>query len=327
MKWLDQKLAAIRDDAYTPSDFIIADAKDGDMGGGVPAPGPVEPGGRTYKKLADYLEAMRRMTRSDLVDVMLMSASCAEVLVDEGLFEDSAVTAAIRLNDTTDIWGPRGSIYKSQPSLPFATASLPHARALTDLGLYSITFMNDSERDAHALDCYAVFRGQAEEIGMRHFLEVFNPNVDVGIAPEGIGAYVNDCILKALAGITSSERPQFLKMVYNGPRALEELASYDPAGLIVGILGGAAGTTRDTFELVGQGAKYGARVALFGRKINLAEAPELLVGLMRRVVEGNATPEDGVRQYHDGLAKNGAQPARSLEDNLQITEEVLKEAA
>ena len=46
-EWLDQKLTAIRNGAYAPSDFIIADAKDGDMGGGVPAPGPVEPGGTT----------------------------------------------------------------------------------------------------------------------------------------------------------------------------------------------------------------------------------------------------------------------------------------
>ena len=35
----------------------------------------------------------------------------------------------------------------------------------------------------------------------------------------------------------------------------------------------AAGTTRDTFELLAQGVKYGARVALFGRKIGLAESP------------------------------------------------------
>lgn len=324
MKRLDEKLDAIRNGAYTPAHFIIADAKDGDMGGGVPAPGPVEPGGTTYKKLADYLEAMRRMTRSKLVDVMLMSASCAEVLVKEGLFAESPVTPAIRLNDTTDIWGPRGSRYKSQPSLPFATADVTKARALTDLGLYSVTFTNDAERDAHALRCYREFREDAEAAGMRHFLEVFNPNVDVGIAPEDIGPYVNDCILKALAGMTAAERPLFLKMVYNGPRSLEDLASYDPGGLIVGILGGAAGTTRDTFELVGQGSRYGARVALFGRKINLAEAPELLVELMRRVVAGDASTEDAVRQYHDGLTKAGLKPARALENDLEITESVLK---
>ena len=57
----------------------------------------------------------------------------------------------------------------------------------------------------------------------------------------------------------------------NGAKALEELASYDPQ-LVVGVLGGGAGTTRDTFELLFQAEKYGARVALFGRKINLAES-------------------------------------------------------
>ena len=63
------------------------------------------------------------MTRSDLVDVMLMSASCAEVLVDEGLFEDKR-TPAIRLNDTTDIWG-RAAASQIAAVASFATASWP----------------------------------------------------------------------------------------------------------------------------------------------------------------------------------------------------------
>jgi len=37
--------------------------------------------------------------------------------------------------------------------------------------------------------------------------------------------------------------------------------------LVVGLLGGSSGTTRDTFELLSQGEKAGARVALFGRKL------------------------------------------------------------
>ncbi len=45
--------------------------------------------------------------------------------------------------------------------------------------------------------------------------------------------------------------PQFLKVAYNGPAAMEELAAYDPS-LVVGILGGGSGTLRDTFELVRQ---------------------------------------------------------------------------
>ena len=48
---------------------------------------------------------------------------------------------------------------------------------------------------------------------------------------------------------------------------MEELASYDPKQLIVGVLGGGKGTTRDTFELALQAERYGARVALFGRNL------------------------------------------------------------
>ena len=80
MTRLDDKLARIRAGAYTSADFIIADAKDGDMGFGTPAPGP-RPGKPDQSKTkAEYLDAMRAMTRSGLVDIMLMSASSAEVL-------------------------------------------------------------------------------------------------------------------------------------------------------------------------------------------------------------------------------------------------------
>ena len=54
---------------------------------------------------------------------------------------------------------------------------------------------------------------------------------------EELGDYVNDCIIKAIAGQTKEERPLFLKIAYNGPKAMEDLASYDPENLIVGILG------------------------------------------------------------------------------------------
>ena len=38
-KSLDLKLQRIRNYNFSPKDFIIADAKDADMGGGIPAPG------------------------------------------------------------------------------------------------------------------------------------------------------------------------------------------------------------------------------------------------------------------------------------------------
>ena len=43
-KILDQKLAAIRAGKYKPADFIIADAKDGDIGFGRRPPVPIRNG-------------------------------------------------------------------------------------------------------------------------------------------------------------------------------------------------------------------------------------------------------------------------------------------
>src|SRR5262249_6859262 len=82
---LDQKLNRIRAGRYRHADFIIADAKDADMGFGLTAPGPNGNGG--FKSRDQYLDAMAAMTRSGLVDIMLMSASSAEALVKRGLFK------------------------------------------------------------------------------------------------------------------------------------------------------------------------------------------------------------------------------------------------
>lgn len=328
MSTLTDKLDRIRKGVYRPGDFIIADAKDGDMAMGLVAPGPKRDAeGKPMtgsKTLKDYLAAMEEMARSGLVDIMLMSASSAEVLSDRGLFADGKVTPAIRHNDTTDIWSMRGSDYRAHPSQPFRSADLERVRPYANLGLYSITFSNDIDQDLETLEAYGAYRDELVDLGLEHFLEVFNPAFDIGISAADLGAYINDCILKAIAGLVRSERPLFLKMQYNGPKAMEELAAYDPAGLIVGILGGAKGTTRDTFELVSQAERYGARVALFGRKINLAEHPLALVGLMRQVVEQALTPEDAVRAYHDQLHKAGQVPDRVLDDDLEITDPVLK---
>jgi len=136
--------------------------------------------------------------------------------------------------------------------------------------------------------------------------------------------YVNDCILRCLAGVTKADRPQFLKIAYNGPKALEELASFD-SSLIVGVLGGGAGTTRDTFELLHQAERHGARVALFGRKINLAESPLAIVSLMRQVADGAVAPQEAVKAYHGELQKAGIRPSRELEDDNRITEAALQQ--
>ena len=196
-------------------------------------------------------------------------------------------------------------------------------KPLTDLGLYSIAFTNDIDADLASLEAFTEFRADAD--GFSYFLEVFNPNVERGLTADTMPQFVNDAIIRCLAGLTESERPKFLKIAYNGPKALEELTSFDP-GLVVGVLGGGAGTTRDCFELIHQAEKYGARVALFGRKINLAESPLDIVRLMRAAADGAMTPLEAVKDYHEALRRQSLKPIRELAVDSAITELVLKPA-
>jgi hypothetical protein len=158
---------------------------------------------------------------------------------------------------------------------------------------------------------------------MRYFLEVFNPNAPQNLSAEDMPAFVNDSILRALAGVTSAGRPAFLKIPYNGAKWLDELVSYDP-DLVVGILGGSAGTVRDCFELLHQGERNGARVALFGRKINLAESPLDLLALFQPVLKREIAPKEAVRAYHASLEKAGIRPKLPLPDDLMISEAALE---
>ena len=328
MKTLNTKLKNIRSGNYKPSDFIIADAKDADMGGGRRAPGFIrEENGKLTETPASYdsyLNKMKEMTKSQMVDVMLMSMTSAERLVNQNCFNNSSVTPAVRLNDTSCIWGLlRHGEYDTHQSRPFATTQLRHAMNFVDLGLYSMTFNKDVDRDVYMLNEYRNFRDNAEKIGMRHFLEVFNSAV-INLSIEEMGQYVNDCILKTLAGQISREKPLFLKIAYNGPKAMEELASYDPGNLVIGILGGGKGTSRDCFELLRQACKYGARVALFGRKVNLSENQLIIIETMRNVIENDLDSKDAVKLYHDKLLKENITPDRDISKDSELTDPALK---
>jgi hypothetical protein len=239
------------------------------------------------------------------------------------------VTPAARANDTTDIHVIRGSRYPGQPSTPFRTATLDHIqcghvdcapeeRTLgANLGLYSITFNNDTVLDREALDEYKRFRLEAERKGFRHFLEIFDPNRPEAIDASKVPEFINDAIVRTLGGVTSKGRPLFLKMVYHGPKAMEELVHYDPH-LVIGILGGSAGTTYDAFKLLSEAKKYGARVALFGRKINNAESQLAFIRFLRWIADGEITAEEAVRAYHGVLQQLGLKPHRSLDKDMEL---------
>ena len=137
--------------------------------------------------------------------------------------------------------------------------------------------------------------------------------------PEKLGEFINDNILRSLAGVPEAGRPLFLKIVYHGPRALEELAQYDP-NMVVGILGGSAGTTYDAFKLIHDAQKYGARVALYGRKINNAEHQLAFIEMLRLITDGRISPEEAVRAYHGILQARDIKPHRPLEKDLELTD-------
>jgi hypothetical protein len=356
MKSLDTKLAAVRANRGT-RDFIIADAKDADMAFGVRAPGPrrylaargAHPARFSpevwdreefgYRNLPEYLDIIREVVGQGVIDIMLLSAYVNEQLtIKEGLFRESHVTPAARANDATDVWAVRHGCYTTESAQPFRSATIDHIQCGkiecerggeipgANLGLYSVTFVNDVEHDRDTLLAFKQFREEAERKEFRYFLEVFDPNTASGIAPAKLGEFINDQILRSLAGVTEAGRPLFLKIVYHGPRAMEELAQYDPK-LVVGILGGSAGTTYDAFKLIHDAQKYGARVALFGRKINHAEHPLAFIQMLRLITDGRISPEEAVRAYHGVLQGKNIQPRLPLEKDLACTEPALSAAA
>jgi len=330
-KTLDTKLAALKKDPAS-SVFILADAKDADMAFGISSPGVALDG--RMRSLSDYRDQIREIVSQGLVDITLMSASTSELLtIKERIFDSSPVTPAARANDSTDVHIIREGRYATAPSHPFATTTLDHIRAGkypcadderhagADLGLYSVTFNNDVEQDLKVLEAYKAFRLEAEAKHFRHFLEVFHPNVrpDVhGIPREDIAHFVNDHVVRLLAGVPSSSRPLFLKIPYGGPRALEELCGYD-SSLVVGILGGSAGTAHDAFSLVYEAKRYGARVALLGRKINAAEHQLSFVQYLRLVADDQIKPAEAVRAYHATLHTMGIKPRNNLEEEMELT--------
>jgi len=275
--------------------------------------------------------------KQGLVDIMLMSASTSEVLaIEENIFAGTAVTPAVRMNDTTDIWLAAGSgSYSRQPALPFSTTTIAQARCGrvdgshaepdrgANLGLFSLTLNDDAALDREMLEAYKTFRIEAERAGFRHFLEMFFPNALDRVSgrpaveqPKDVARFLADHVARCLAGVPRAGRPIFLKIPYLGPEVTEQLAAYDRS-VVVGILGGGAGTTHDAFGLVAEAKKHGARVALFGRKINAAEHQVAFVRFLRAVADDEVSAEEGVKAYHGELASLSIAPHRSLEADLQ----------
>ena len=320
-KSLDQKLGTLYADREA-DEFILCYAADPDIAAGV------IPISESFPSLQVYYQHLEDLVEQEKLDILLTSNSTMDELArSRRLFENSPITPAIRANDATDNWHVRGSQYEVSLSNGFSSTTLNEAMygtltpadgqaAEVDLGLYSVTFNNDTESDLRSLQTFKDFRIDATKMGFRYFIEVFNPNNPVGLSPEQIPDFVNDCIARMLAGISRPSQPAFIKMQYNGAKAMQDLVAYTNA--VVGILGGSPSTTYDAFKLLQDARANGARVALFGRRIKVTEHPPAFVALMREIADGNLDAKEAVKAYHGELQKAHIEPFRSLEDDMVL---------
>ncbi len=125
-------------------------------------------------------------------------------------------------------------------------------------------------------------------------------------------------IVRMLAGVSGPGARCFSRSSTTARRPSRNWSSYDPH-LVVGILGGSSGTTRDAFQMLHDAQKYGAKVALYGRKINQAENQLAFIQFLRLIVEGVIGPVEAVQAYHAVLELLGVAPHRSLDDDLKLT--------
>ncbi|GGG73489.1 hypothetical protein GCM10011415_22250 [Salipiger pallidus] len=322
MRRIDEKLAKITSGDYGPRDFLVTFSKDADMLRGCSATGK-DANGRP-RPLAAYRADVKRVIESDLADIVLTSLSTAEMLAENGVYSSSNATPAVRLNDATDQWRVRGGTYSAQPGIPFRSSRLDAVKPVSNLGLYGMTLYNDAALDHATLRAYCDFRDLSTRMGIRHFLQLSDPQVAVATGDHDYGAFRNDMLMRSLAGIARRERPLFIEVDYHGPAYMEELAGWYPCRMVVGITGCGAGTTRDCLERLAQAEKYGARLAGFSRESFDCEDPVLLLQAMRRVIRDGMDSFDAVRAYHDDLKREMIVPFRALQDDVELTSPLLK---
>ena len=327
MKSLDAKLASIHADPHGAKDFILADAKDADMAAGLAATGdrPASPASR-----ARWPSTATRCARSRArgwSTSCSCRASTSEVLtIQERLFDNSRRHAR-RPRQRHDRHPPhRRRHLRAAPSRPFRTATLDqiqcgHARPDAERAharrrprpLLDHVQQRHRRSTYATLEAYKEFRLEAERKGFRHFLEVFDPNACGEQRPADLGRFINDLIVRTLAGVPSA-----------GPAGVPQDRLPRPEGD-----GGAgrattrtsssassaapAGTTYDAFKLLEEAKKYGARAALFGRKINNSEHQLTFVRFLRAIADGEIDAEEACRAYHGDLAKLGITPHRPLD--------------
>jgi len=95
MKRPDEKFVRTCAGHYTKADFVIAIAKDADMGSRCKTLVPMRQKDGSVvsglRRLTTYLDLIAAAVRQDIVDIMLVSTLSLERSTEEGVFHDSAL--------------------------------------------------------------------------------------------------------------------------------------------------------------------------------------------------------------------------------------------
>lgn len=258
-----------------------------------------------YRSREAFRDQIEELLEDSPLDLMVVSPEIArETAGRAGVFSRSEVSPAVRT--AAGHWEP----------VPAETRGGPRSEG--PLPLFGIGFCRDRDLDRAELDAYEKFRFAAGAARTRHLLELYPSCGCDGGPPQRVDDLLADRLLHSILEVPATARPLLIQAPYYGPALMESLAAILP-GVPVGIVGGPAGTTFDAFRLLTESKKYGARGALFGRRIASAEHQPAFVRFLDYLARGEVAPAEAVHAYHGVLQGLGIRPRRELEEDLMST--------
>jgi hypothetical protein len=308
-KSLQGKIRALQANPSSSGTFVLGDAKDSDLAlRGLPArvgrslerPDANFP----YPSREAFLDQIAELIESGPLDLMVVSPRVAEETAQRGVFRQCPVSPVIR--SAQGHWLPQAAVAEGGPSFE---GPIP---------LFGVGFCRDEAMDQAELDAYERFRLKAGAAHVRHLLELYPSCGCDGGEPQRVDDILADRLLHSLLEVPPVARPMLVQAPYYGPRLMESLAESLP-GMPVGIVGGPAGTTFDAFRLLAESKRYGARAAIFGRRISAAEHQPAFVRFLDYLAKDDVRPEEAVHAYHGVLQGLGIRPFRELKEDLMPT--------
>jgi len=95
--------------------------------------------------------------------------------------------------------------YRDLQALLEAVVDRETSRALVQVSETALQDLSEGDPQQlmlESLEAYKEFREDAEAHGMRHFLEIFNPAIEVGVKKGELPTFINDAIVRCLAART-----------------------------------------------------------------------------------------------------------------------------